>query len=358
MVPDIAPEYVVFDGGFRDSPEWGSAAVLNAFWLWRTYGDTVTLAATYPTAVTYVNYLLSRRDASSGLLAYGLGDWIPVQPSPPGVTATGVLVQDLQALAAAAAALGRPADAANYTALAAVVGAAYEAAFNPAGTGAYPTQCAAGIALTLGITPPAGVPAARAYLLGDVAARGNVTTSGEIGNRYALLALANAGPQGIGAVWASLLRNNSPGYGWMLARGETALAESWTDQPGDSHIHAMYGHVDEFLYAFVAGIRQAPGSAGWSHVHLAPALLSGLDWVDASFESPRGLVRVSLNVTASCASGGGGGCGGGAHTVDVELRATVPPGVQADVTHPLSGRTTRVVGGAHVLRESGVDVRR
>lgn len=25
LVPDIAPEYVVFGGGFRDSPEWGSA---------------------------------------------------------------------------------------------------------------------------------------------------------------------------------------------------------------------------------------------------------------------------------------------------------------------------------------------
>jgi hypothetical protein len=25
LVPDIAPEYVIFDGGFRDSPEWGSA---------------------------------------------------------------------------------------------------------------------------------------------------------------------------------------------------------------------------------------------------------------------------------------------------------------------------------------------
>lgn len=27
MEPDIAPEYVIFDGGFRDSPEWGSTAV-------------------------------------------------------------------------------------------------------------------------------------------------------------------------------------------------------------------------------------------------------------------------------------------------------------------------------------------
>jgi len=28
LVPDIAPEFVPFEGGFRDSPEWGSAAVI------------------------------------------------------------------------------------------------------------------------------------------------------------------------------------------------------------------------------------------------------------------------------------------------------------------------------------------
>ena len=316
--------------------------MLNPYWLWKTYGDTATLAATWNASTRYVDYLLSRRDAD-GLLAYGLGDWIPVVPSPAGVTATATLVQDLQALAAGAAALGRPAaEAANYSALAAEVGAAYEAAFSRAG--AYPTQCAAAMALELGVA--ADVPAARAYLLGDMAARGNVSTSGEIGNRYALLAAAGAGPAGVAAVWASLLRNNSPGYGWMLVMGETALAESWTDAPGDSHIHAMYGHVDEFLYAFVAGIRQAPGGTAWARLALAPALLRGLDWVDASFDSPRGLVRVAYNATPR--AGG---------LVDVELRATVPPGVTADVTHPLSGSVTRVVGGEHVLRESGVDTR-
>ena len=103
------------------------------------------------------------------------------------------------------------------------------------------------MALVLGITPPGDVAAAQAYLLRDVTARGNVSTSGEIGNRYALMALGGMGAQGVAAVWASLLRATAPGYGWMLTMGETALAESWTDAPGDSHIHAMYGHVDEFL---------------------------------------------------------------------------------------------------------------
>ena len=47
LVPDIAPEYVPFAGGFRDSPEWGSAGVLVP-WLHRRGGaldGTVSLSA-------------------------------------------------------------------------------------------------------------------------------------------------------------------------------------------------------------------------------------------------------------------------------------------------------------------------
>ena len=216
MVPDIAPEYTVFSGGFRDSPEWGSAAVMNPAWLYSWYGDVATLNATYATCARYVDYLLGQRDAK-GLLSYGLGDWIPVVSSPPGVTGTGQLVQDLQAMARAATALGRPSEAANYSALAATAAAAFEAAFfSSAGAQTYPTQCAAGYALSLGFASDQAK--ARAWLVGDVVGRGNVTTSGEVGNVYALRALADA-PGGPEAVWASLLRTNAPGYGWMLTMG-------------------------------------------------------------------------------------------------------------------------------------------
>jgi len=336
MVPDIAPEYTVFNGAFRDSPEWGSAAVLNPAWLLSWYGDSATAADTYQTAARYVDYLLGKREAS-GLLSYGLGDWIPVVASPPGVTATGVLFQDLHAMAAMATALGKPAEAANYTRLAAATAAAYAAAF----AGAWPTQAAAGIALALGV-PLANASAAAAFLVGDVRARGNVTTSGEIGNRYALLALGDA-PGGADAVWASLLRTDAPGYGVMLARGETALAETWTDAPGDSHIHAMYGHIDEYLFSRVAGIRQAAGGRAWRDVVLAPVLPAGLDWVNASFDSPRGLIH------AAAVDVGAGA---------VELTVEVPPGVRAEVVLPRSGRTVLIAAGVrHVLRDTHTERR-
>jgi hypothetical protein len=335
LVPDIAPEYTVFSGGFRDSPEWGSASVLNPFWLALNYGDIATLNATWGTASAYVEYLLSRREPGTGLLNYGLGDWIPVTHSPVAVTATGILVQDLQALAVGAARLGlAPALAARYTALAANVSAAFHAAFWSPRAGAYATQCAAGMALVLGIAEAQGcAAAARAALLADVRAQGNVSTSGEIGNRYALLALGAMGAEGVAAVWDSLQRRSAPGYGWMLTRGETTLSESWTDSPSDSHLHAMYGHVDEFLYTYIAGVRGVGGEASgtlWDRVEVAPVLVEGLQWVECSVESPRGLVAVRYERVA----------GGG-----VVVAASVPPGVEGVLVLPVSGRRVVLQGG-------------
>jgi hypothetical protein len=366
MVPDIAPEYTVFSGGFRDSPEWGSASILNPAWLFSWYGDATTLNLTYATGVRYLDYLLTQRTAA-GLLAYGLGDQsgAPVVPSPAGVTATGILVQDLHALAAAAAALGDGGAAANFTALAAAVGDAYEAAFWNGTAAAYPTQCAAGFALSSGITPPAHQAAASAALIEDVVSRGNVTTSGEVGNRFAFLAMAQSQP-GLEAFWASLLRTDAPGYGWMLTMGETALSETWFDSSSSSHIHAMYGHLDEIFYAYVAGIRQlvvdgADGTAGpggvglpsagsaWGRVLVAPAVLPELDWVNATFDSPRGLITSHCRVEQAATPG----------RLAVTVEAQVPPGVEGWVELPLSKRRERISAGFGVqsFREEGADPR-
>jgi hypothetical protein len=270
-----------------------------------------------------------------------------VVASPVAVTATAILVQDLQALAVAAAALGLPQQAANYTALSKEVAAAFQQAFWSASSQSYVTQCAAGMALLLGITPPEDTAAAQSYLLQDVLSRGNVSTSGEIGNRYALLALGAMGPPGIAAVWASLLRKDAPGYGWMLVMGETALAESWTDSPSDSHLHAMYGHVDEFLFTYVAGIQGTGGAAAgrsgclWDSVRLAPAWgLPGLSWLNVSFDSPRGLISVAFEPVPAGAEDG----------AELQLTVQLPPGVQGELLLPRSGARVPLVGGATVSR--------
>ena len=118
-MPSICPEFVQFDLGFRDSPEWGSASVLLPWYLYKKYGDRQLLEKHYGLSERYVAYLLSK--ARNGILNYGLGDWLDVghYPSHPAntpipITATAILYQDLTVMAETAGVLGRKEEEEHY----------------------------------------------------------------------------------------------------------------------------------------------------------------------------------------------------------------------------------------------------
>ena len=54
LVPDIAPEYVPFAGGFRDSPEWGSACIILPWDMYEWYGDIEAVRKAYPMMKKYL----------------------------------------------------------------------------------------------------------------------------------------------------------------------------------------------------------------------------------------------------------------------------------------------------------------
>ncbi|MCK4990747.1 MAG: family 78 glycoside hydrolase catalytic domain, partial [Bacteroidales bacterium] len=105
LVPDIAPEYVPFERGFRDSPEWGSASVIIPWQLYRWYGDKEVLERAYPMMIRYVDYL--SRKSKNNILYHGLGDWFDLGPKQPGeaqltpkaLTATSIYFYDLLTVA-------------------------------------------------------------------------------------------------------------------------------------------------------------------------------------------------------------------------------------------------------------------
>ena len=135
LVPDIAPEYTVFEGGFRDSPEWGSAVVLVPWQQYEWTGDLDLLRRHYAAMERYVAYLGTQ--ATSHVLSHGLGDWYDIGPKRPGVaqltpvalTATAFYYADAKTLARAAALLGKSDDAARYEALSAEIRKAFQKAF-------------------------------------------------------------------------------------------------------------------------------------------------------------------------------------------------------------------------------------
>ena len=86
LVPDIAPEYVQFEGGFRDSPEWGSAFLLCAWQQYEWTGDRELLRRHYAAMQRYVAYLGSR--SQNFIVSHGLGDWFDIGPKAAGRGAT------------------------------------------------------------------------------------------------------------------------------------------------------------------------------------------------------------------------------------------------------------------------------
>lgn len=91
----------------------------------------------------------------------------------------------------------------------------------------------------------------------------------------------------------------------------------------------MYGHIDEFLYKYVAGIQPVGSPHMWSDIRFAPALLHDLTWVNATFDSPRGLVSIAYNLLEA--------------GLAAEVR--VPLGVSAVFVSPFDGREQVIVAG-------------
>ncbi len=305
LVPSIAPEYVAFvdDKGrntpFRDSPEWGSAAVLSPWALYRWTGDEQPLRSNYRVMQRYVAYLESR--AAHHLLNYGLGDWYDIGPKPPGesqltsktVTATGVYYEDLQAMAQIAALLGHPDDAAEYTSEAAAVRTAYNAKLFHAETNEYDrgSQTANAIPLALGIVPEGHRAAVLANLVADIHAHNNHVTAGDIGFHYVVRALTNAGRSGVLA--AMMARTDAPSYGYQLAQGATTLTEAWNADRDSSQNHFMLGHGEEWFYRGLAGISVDMAKGPEDAITLAPSLLRSVHAASARYMSAMGEIALA-----------------------------------------------------------------
>jgi hypothetical protein len=293
LVPDIAPEYVVFDGGFRDSPEWGSAVIL-ATWqhlIWSA--DDKVLWDYWPVMQRYLRHLHSK--ASDHILTYGLGDWYDRGPNRPGfsqltpmgITATAIYYQDLQMMAQMARLLGRQEDVAGYLDLAGQVRDAFNKRFYDPNAGIYGTgsQTSLAMPLVIGLAKPEARDGLLDSLFRDIHQKG--FTAGDVGYRYVLRALADAGRSDL--IFRIIQDANRPGYTYQLAKGATSLTEAWDADRRSSQNHFMLGQVIEWLYHDLAGIR--PAAAGFKQVLFEPHIIDGLSWVRASHESPYGLIQ-------------------------------------------------------------------
>ena len=293
LVPDIAPEYAVFDGPYRDDPNWGGALVLAPLQLYRTYGDAETLRTYYPNMVRYLDFL--RGKANGGLLDYGLGDWGTFDPSTPlGVTSTFAYHRLAEGMAEIAGALGESADVVRWRSLAGDIGAAFNAKYLDPVRHTYATgsQASDALALDMGVVPAEQRQAVTGHLVGAIETAGHHLTVGEVALPSVLRVLSAAGRDDV--IYQVATQTGNPSYGYQVVHGATSLTENW-DGPtsGNSQNHFMLGAIDEWFTAGLAGIKPAPGTTGYHALEIKPAVVGELARASGSYRSPYGTVSSS-----------------------------------------------------------------
>ena len=124
-------------------------------------------------------------------------------------------------------------------------------------------------------------------------------------------------------------REDIGSFGYMVKIGLTTLPETWDAKRGTIYglNHFAFGHLIEWHFAYIAGIRQQPDGIGWKKILIAPQP-GNLKSASADFNSPSG--KISVRWTAAEGK--------------FQLTATVPDGVAATAILPDGSRYNLVAG--------------
>jgi len=302
LIPNIAPEYVEFEGAFRDSPEWGSAGILVPWMYYLYYGDPSLIKRHYHMMKKYVDYLSSKADHH--IISHGLGDWYDYtgeragfsKNTPVPLVATAHYYGDIVLLSKAAQMMENQKDEKYYAQLSEKVKNAYNATFFDEQTNQYGTgsQCSNAISLYFGLVDPQNKSAVLDNLVKNIRKHGNRLTTGDVGTRYLFQTLANSGLNEL--VYTMNNHEEVPGYGFQLKFGATTLTEQWDPRQGASWNHFMMGHIDEWFFAWLAGIQPNQTSPGFKKFIINPQVVGDLTSVTASTETLYGRVAVNWEI--------------------------------------------------------------
>lgn len=341
LVPDIAPEYTVFNGGFRDSPEWGSAMVISPWRAYRMYGDTGILRDNYENMKRYVAYLGGK--ATGHIVAHGLGDWYDIGPRGPGpsqltslgLTSTGVYYQDVEILRQVAELLGKDDDVRAYAKLAGEIKAAFNAKFFNAEKRHYDRDSQTGNAmpLFLGLAAPEHRAVVLDGVVNSIRGNGNRVTAGDVGFYYVVQALLDGGRSDV--LYDMLCQTNGPGYMFQLRKGATSLTEAWDTNPGSSQNHCMLGHIEEWFYSGLLGIHAA--SPGFKEIVIRPQMPDGLAWAEGHYDSVHGRIASKWKRDGT-----------------ITMGVSIPPNTTATVFVPAKDRESVTESGKRADESPGV----
>ena len=331
------------DGG----PAWADAGVICPWTVYDVYGDTRILEKHYKSMARFIDFCKNR--STPGLLPpekfHCYGDWLNIKDeTPKPVIGTAYFACSTRLMARIAAALGKTDDAVMYNDLFEKIKAAFNRAYvGPEGRIEGDTQTDYVLALSFDLLDAGRQKQAAQYLVENIEKRGWHLSTGFVGTKSLMLALAGIGRNDV--AWRLIHNDTFPSWGFSIRHGATSIWERWDgwtpekgfQDPGmNSFAHYSFGAVYQWMVENIGGI-QSDGPA-YKHIVIAPQPDDKLTFADTTYNSIRGPIETHWKKV-------------GRH---FRLRVTIPANTTATVVMPAAEGSSVFESGRRVGKAPGV----
>jgi alpha-L-rhamnosidase len=295
--PMVAPVKVAGDDG---GPAWADAGVICPWTIYETYGDTAVLAQHYDSMKRFIAFCEKRstKDLLPPKTYHCFGDWLSIKAdTPKDIIYTAYFARSTKLTAQAAEVLGKTDDAKKYNALFERIKAAFNNAYvKPDGRITGNTQTCYVLAVAFDLLDDEKTKLAAKYLVEDIESRDNHLSTGFIGTKDLMLALAKVGRNDV--AYRLLHQETFPSWGFSIRHGATSIWErwnGWTPEEGffdpsmNSFAHYSFGAVYQWMVENIGGIRSEAGA--YKKILIAPHPGGKLTWAKVTYTSIHGPIE-------------------------------------------------------------------
>lgn len=308
-IPDVAPAYWKF---YNDNMTWPGAYIIIANMLYEQFGDLDPIVKHYESMKKWMKYMHTKYMQDNLMTKDIYGDWCMPPESPElihsadpnrktdgTVLGTTFYYRMLILLERFARLQEKIDDANTFASEAAIIRESYNQKYFNSESGQYSnnTVTANLLSLCYGMVPDGF----EEKVFNNIEHKtmtdfnGHVST-GLVGIQWLMRGLSNHG--GADMAYKIATNRDYPSWGYMIENGATTIWELWNGNTADpsmnSHNHVMLlGDLIVWFYEDLAGIRNAPGSAGFEKILMHPYTVDGLDYVTAAYHSVQGTIESS-----------------------------------------------------------------
>ncbi len=366
MFPGYAPYPYQHGSGFGAA--WCDAGVICPWTIWQAYDDKRIIERCWPFMVKFMDW---RRANSTNYLGtvYGndWGDWLSFgKKTPLDYVDTVYFAYSAKLMADMAAAIGKPAQAAEYGELFNHIKTAFNEKYgHPDGSLAVDTETAYALALYMNLIPD-DLRLKSGKILADKLRNGETTdnsgmTTGFLGTRPLLPVLTSVGENDLAV--KHFQSRKFPSWGYEVEQGATTIWEHWdsyTKAHGfggmdgkqnasmNSFAHYSFGAVGEWMINQLAGIQSDGPGYDKIIIHPHPPAPDSnpehppINWAKGHYDSIHGRIASNWSLMAG----------------RFELETTIPPNTTATVFLPTVDPGTITESGQSLAKDKGVKLLR